>query len=376
MSKTESVLTKVLLILFISIFWNFIVPGLVAYWDDVFFSVGIKNKLDIIEGDLSEYSILGLKKFRDFEDKKARYEQKISDIEKELTSNNVAYGDIRNLINIKETYSKDLTELKRPVKIVPFFESQTQFYFTFITFFLGLCIFLANPPNSRKIDSFRLIAVTTVIYLSLQSTNWFRNFAVFEEFRPVFSFAHYDISRTSFYLQELRALVICFLISLLWRKWIVYHDHTIGSIKDYFQKEISIDNFNDLSSLVVSMFSLWQINMIIIVLAFFPWTFFYWNNFLSLGDNRFIISALFIHICWIISWSLISAPLIYTFYKWNSLKTAYLSQLSTNQSEERNIDRIIEFVKDNNPLTSFQLLGAGVVSVITFLLPLANLLFK
>lgn len=379
MSKTENFLKWLLIIIAMSIIWNFIIPGLVAYSDNVFSLEGIKERLNNMENKFPEYSKKSLEKLHSYEEKRKDYEQIISDIDNKVSfalKKNEGFSDVEILTRTKAIYEKELAELKKPVKIVSFYESQTQYYFSAITIFLSLCVFLIKPTILKKINWKKLIVLAITIYLCLQSTNWIRSFSVFDEFRPVFSYAHYDISPKSFFLQEIRAVTICFLISLLWQQWVIFQDETVQKVEKQYEKSFSIIGFNDYTNFVIEIFSLWQINLLVVVLAFFPWTFFYWNNFISLGDNRFIIPALFIHIIWVISWGLISAPLVYIFYKWTLFKAKSLALLSSESNKIKETEKKIDFVKELNPLSNFQLIGAGVASVISFLLPLVNLLFK
>jgi hypothetical protein len=203
-------------------------------------------------------------------------------------------------------------------------------------------------------------------------TNWLRNFAFYDEGRTIFSYVNYDISPLSFILQELRAIVMALLISVLWQQWMIYY----GEVKQQFSrwegKSSGLADISKRSHLVADMFNRWQLNSVLVVGAFLPWTFFYWQNTVALGDSRYVVAALAMHFYWAMSWVLISAPLIYTFHKWSLLKSEVLALASDNPDDSKNVDRRISFVRETNPLSSLQIVGAGVASVVSFLLPLLD----
>jgi hypothetical protein len=66
------------------------------------------------------------------------------------------------------------------------------------------------------------------------------------------------------------------------------------------------------------LFLQWQVCSIVLAGAFLPYTFFFWSYVIELRDNRYLAHALIMHGLWGVSWLLISLPLAWTWYEWNT----------------------------------------------------------
>lgn len=224
--------------------------------------------------------------------------------------------------------------------------------------------------------------LTLVFYAGWQVNDWLRYFVFNDELRTVFSFAHYDVSLVSSLLQEGRSLVIAFLIAYVCDQRIIYL-HEILKKNVHWEDDYTIGGFLERTDYVARLFNFWQGSMLFISLGFIPWTLFYWSTYsVAQRENRYIVAGIITHVVWIMLWVLISAPLAYVYYRWVDLKSNLMAFLVKKESEDTSNldwddrDRVSAFIKETNPLTTFQYIGAGIASLVSFFLPLINFLFE
>ena len=380
MSKIQKFIVKLLVIIILSFVWTFLIPLIAAQRDKVFSSDDLEKKVPP--------NTVVFTKLQVYKTKIDVYEKIIKATDEKIVSisnDEAKYGEVESLLKIKESYEKKIAGLKTPVKIVPFIESGTMYYYVALTIFLSFCVFLIRPNISKtEINKKKqlgwligIFVFTAIVWIAIQSNSWGRCINAFDEKRNVVSFSHCGISTSTFLLQQAHVWTIALLVILLCRLWIVFYDENVEKIKDWDngknEKWFNMNEFTNRTHYVIDMFNLWQMNIIVLVIAYLPWTFIYWNKE---QDSRFNISAIVLHFGWVILWGLISAPMIYTFNKWTVYKFHCLAFLVSNDSKDKEKDKITGFVKDANPLSNIQIIGASLASIISLLLPIINLLIK
>lgn len=374
-SETQKFIKRLRAIIIFGFVWTFLLPSLVAYYDNVLKAEDMADKIP-------RESIL-FKKLQEYDDKVKIYKNVIENTDKkidDILKNGANYNEIENLLKIKEFYEKRLTELKKPVKMVPFIESQTMYYQVVLTIFLSFCVFLINP-KMEETGKGRLkwlvekVFYALIIWIAIQFNSWGRCINAFDSQRDSIAFSHCDISKSSFWLQEVRVYVIALLLILLASLWINFYEKNIKRVENWDgSKGVSrfdVDEFANRTRYLMDMFNLWQKNIIVLIIAYIPWTFIHWNK---QPESRFIISAIGLHFGWVVLWGIISAPMIYTFNKWTIYRFQYLAFLSSSKDNEK--DKIISFVKESNPLSNVQIIGATLASIISLLLPIVTIFIK
>lgn len=363
----KTALKITILIIGLSLIWNFGVAGVVAYKEGVFYA-------NDVEGKLPSHSREALSKYDSYKKKRNNYIQIISEIDSQIENPSQIrenYGDVENLIKLRNLYREELSSLKSPISISPYYMNRP-LYITFIAYVsLGILTFLLMPTSLKGLNVRKVLTVGLLLYIGWMSTGWLRNFVFYDEGRTVFSFVNYDIGPVSFFLQELRLLGACILISAVWWGWIVYFDDVLKRLQDRDSEPTSLFELSEHAYIITRMFTRWQITSIVIVAAFLPWTYHYWMLIVRQGDSRYVIHALVMHGYWAVTWILTTVPLFYVYRKWSALKTAVLSKAVSSDTNGEP-DRTINIIKEISPLSNLQFAGASIVSVISFLLPLKD----
>ena len=325
-------LKTTILLITLSLIWNFVITGIVAYGEGVFYSKDVEVKLP-------GHSKEALSRYSAYKKTQGDYTQKISDIDSQITSllqRKETYSEVENLIKLRQLYKDELANLKSPIAINPFYGNRTVYYGFTGYICLGFLVLLLIPVSLRRLNLRKVLIVGLLLYVGWMSTGWLRNFIFYDEGRTVFSFLNYDIGHVSFFLQELRILGICLLISASWDGWMIYYRDVVEQLRGWDSETASLSRLSEHAHFITRMFSVWQISFIAIGAAFLPWTFHYWVTIMKLGDGRYVIQAFVMHIYWIITWTLATAPLIYAYGKWSTLKAAALGRrLIPNSTESR-----------------------------------------
>ena len=131
---------------------------------------------------------------------------------------------LSNLIAIRAALQSELGKSKPPIESQGFYLNSLMFLWPAIYLSLGLLVF-ALPPHSIRRESAASNRITMVFAFLLlwvlhRCITWARNFLFFRVGRTVYSETNFDISRMSFFTQEIMALVVCLLIIILWFQWI------------------------------------------------------------------------------------------------------------------------------------------------------------
>lgn len=227
-SKTNHYVGMAIMIAILGVIWNVIVPGVGAYIDRVFYYEDVESKFP-------HHSTKAAASYQAYKQSRDNYTQLISHADTQINhilKKGGENAELVNLLALRETYQREAVKLKSPILISPFYGNRSTYYFLVCCTFLSISIFLLNPEISRSLNKRKLVLFTLFIYIGLVFTNWLRNFAFYDEGRTIFSYVNYDISPLSFVLQELRAIVMALLISVLWQQWMIYY----GEVKQQFFK--------------------------------------------------------------------------------------------------------------------------------------------
>ena len=368
--SVQDSLAIIFIIVTVTLIWVFVIPGIVAYREQVFYTRDIETKIP-------KHSTSAVSSYDSYRKNQEAKRQAIAVIEVEISNllqrkeNNLA---IENLNKLRQTYKDELANLKAPITLSSYTIGRT-LYYTFVAYiFLGVSVCLLMPIRLRALNLRKIVLVGVAIYVGWMFTSWIRNFVVYDEGRTIFSFVNYDIGPRSFLLQEMRILVMSIFISALWQGWIKYFEVVREQVKNNSFKPQSLSSLSEYSYSITQMFNRWQLNSIALLGAFLPWTFLYWSNIVNYGDNRYLIPAFVVHIYWMVSWGLTTIPLIHAYNSWTAKKAKCLSD-AADSSNEKEPERSINLTREINPITTLEVFGAGLATVISFLLPFKDLVF-
>src|SRR5205823_1763715 len=118
--------------------------------------------------------------------------------------------------------------------------------------------------------------------------------------------------------------------------------------------------------------SRWQSHSLLLMVAFLPWSWFFWWSVTDLGDSRYIYTAILIHALWGISWLLLSLPLLYSWRAWSEYRLRLIGSTLGQSKDEA--DRSITVLREIQPISHLQLAAGSIATMVSFLLPLFQLI--
>lgn len=354
---------RILVIIAFSLCWNVMLPGIIAYVDNVFYKNDMEKKLP-------KHSKTTLQSYQKYTQSKISYINKIAIVDSQI---NVAINNenrnLQALLNLRNDYNGELTKLNSPIIVSAFYNNRSVYY-TLIAYIILCILLIIMPTRLRRVKATQNFALGIMLYIGWMFTSWMRNFIFFDEGRTIFSYVNFDISPVSFVFQELRTLGMCFLISTLWRGWDLYISDSYKAILNWRNQPNNLQKLTNYAVIVSRMFRFWQLNSIFVIVAFLPWTIFYWTNVIEMGDSRYVIPAIIMHLYWAITWVLISIPVIIAYNKWTNLKAKAIGTTARQLSTE--LDHTLNLLKEINPLTTLQIFGSGIISLFSFIYPLLD----
>src|ERR1022692_2522623 len=209
-------------IAFVSLILTVVIPGLVAWHNDVFYEKGLKAKF--AEKELKKKFVVKDRNLLD--DFETRQESRLKEmrmikevIEKQFRDPN----NKENLAAILERHAqiqKEYDAASYPIHFVPFFQNIQILLHPVLYTCLGCLVFLVRPPNC-SVSFFRTAAIALGIYLASKWPQYIRTFLfdTAEAGRMVVAYPNWDIDLASFIMQEMVGLGACILLAVIWKQW-------------------------------------------------------------------------------------------------------------------------------------------------------------
>jgi hypothetical protein len=116
------------------------------------------------------------------------------------------------------------------------------------------------------------------------------------------------------------------------------------------------------------MLRLWQLSSLLLALIFVPWSYFYWNNIVSVQDRRYLPAAIGIHLIWLFCWYKATRPLLLSLRNWRKMKLTALSTPGADHAAIKNIAEVALIEID------WQLISAGFGALRSLIVPLLKAL--
>ncbi|WP_448698157.1 hypothetical protein ACFGVR_15155 [Mucilaginibacter sp. AW1-3] len=326
---------KALLIILLSICWALLIPGYVAYRAHDFTGRDFKNRI-------SDSTILP--RIRD-----------VGGAEK-------YYKNGRPLVQPDNTVVK--------ISFSGFIDTQLNYIWVSTFALLGIFIFVLYPGWLKKSNKKHLLAVIVMIFLLFDGPVWFRNSAIGQHGRTIYSYVNPDIDCWSYLLQELRVFTFALLFGILLVIGESLQTESALLIAQ-FNQEPTLELCVNFSLDFRERFSQWQRNILLIIVLFLPWTWFYWKNITFYSDARYFFAALVFHSFWVISICLFTLPIVRMRKQWRRLKT----QMSLEYLQREKGDQIIH-LDYLEPYPKFQFLASFVTTLVSLLLPFVQVFLK
>src|SRR5258706_6785063 len=215
-SNPLKTVTYLISIALVSLFLGLFIRGYIAYSQGVFFERTLREKIPVSAKEQLE----GFDLFR----KERQGEiQKIDQLLTELLKDPANSNQIITLMEARERLTQEVKRLEPPIKLQPFYLSDTMFLWPWLYMCFGWIILLLRPPEVSLRQSFSkfhvILVLTLMLFVLYRWPTWLRNFVLGNEAQKVFAAANYAISPIYFYTQEVMILIVCFLLAVIWRQW-------------------------------------------------------------------------------------------------------------------------------------------------------------
>jgi hypothetical protein len=373
-SEPLSFLKAIFVLLLLTTIWIFILPGIVAWSNRVFYDDQVAKRMK--EPALSAYK----------EYQKQRGE--INEIEARLVEKleagaqgNAAGEEMRSLADSLKEVSGFRESLHPPVHPLGFSSDDSLIVFFVHFVFLGI-LYLLSARHGNRPDIATTLSIGLAIYLLFGWPNLLRNF-VFTTYSPsgsatgrtVFASLHWDIDRSGFLLQEARVLSMFLFDAVLWQLWMEHLRDVTEKTRDW-SFSAKLDDFGARASLLNTEFNRWQSHSLLLIGAFLPWTWFFWRKFSVQGDARYISTTVVMHIIWAISWLLLSLPTLETWRRWSDYRLKALNSIVRKETDDAEAERTLKLFIEASPVNSLKIFGTGAAGLASMLLPLAHVFFK
>jgi hypothetical protein len=193
----------------------------------------------------------------------------------------------------------------------------------------------------------------------------------------IYADANFDVSRAIFSVQEFLALLNTVLLVILWQLWMFHLQER--RTERIFNGETPLQRAFDYRGIAClgRTFVHWQICSLVLAAAFFPYTHFFWGYIFRAGDSRYIVHALIVHAVWLVSWILLSLPLVVTWLQWREVRARCLEALVSESSLGRTqIDETVSKLLSDDPVPGWNVVGSVGAGIALFVGPVVHTMFS
>lgn len=360
-------------ILVVSLMVGMVLPALIAHWNGVFYSQDLKQKIPSeVRLQLEEYGIWQ----EETRQKLAQIDEQLNNL---LTTNST--GEANDLLELRAFLQQSLSESNPPVILRPLYLHSLMYVFPTLYISLAILIFICNPvplsPWRYLTPSGKTLMYTLGIYVLFQWPVWMRNALHANDTRIIYSFAHVDISAASFFMQEINFLLFSFLLSVVWRQWSDCYLECQTGLKRMLNDN-SLENVLDHrhTKRVSQTYLHWQVSIVILSLGFIVLTSLYWDLVIRIGDSQYILHTVLFHTLWVITIGLISLPLYATWTAWITLRHKSYELMRKEIQDRTQMDAALRGLADVQPINAKNAVFSGTITLISFILPILQSVFK
>jgi hypothetical protein len=224
-----------------------------------------------------------------------------------------------------------------------------------------------------RTNSKRILFFALGILVFYRWPTWARNFIFNKEGRIFFGVANLDVDPAGFYAQESLGLVVCFLLAVIWTKWVLhfaeYNQELSKPISDPIAEALNWTRISQLSR----AFLHWQVSSVVLAGGFVPYLYFFWDAVLRQHDQRYWIAAISVQLLWATTWILITLPLAATLYAWHTLRAAATSAVGEAMLQNKEgMGSILDAIRELEPINPWNLATTSVVAFVSFVAPIVQ----
>ena len=390
----KSILSKVGIIAAVSTLLGVILPTYVAWLGGV---QGKAGTVSLVERKLTNLSPEGktrykyladaLECYRAFESTRAAEIKARREIAHMLSEYPVHAGHdekLPELLTAREALKKDLLAIP-PVSFSGYISTDIILLWPTSYFCLGCLIWILCPPGGSSGSARQFLhslPLALVLTLFLHSPTWARNFVFYNNGRKLFAVGNYDIWPLGFFMQELMYFVNNWLVATLWWQWIQYYDVRKNELKndaaerDSTARIVSAYDPSRIDRLSMTYLH-WQVTSVFLAGTFLMFSKTYWDFVIVLGDLRYVPHVVLVHSVWAISWTIISLPLVATWYTWKTSRDEVVSRIATDGSIDVKVSEVmLKAAAELQPIGPLNIVATSLVAIISFVLPFFQALVK
>ncbi len=266
-----------------------------------------------------------------------------------------APGEVPQLLTAHSGIYEQYKSIERRIRIAPFSNSQTCYYF-FVSYLLLFVLIKIQDTEDvtcfkKNCSNIHAIIIGVGLFIFFNWSNWLRNSPWGQAGRTLFSYSHLDISPLGFIIQELHVLGMMVLCGYVATNAI--RSNATNHLQD--PKEPYL-----IASTTRRRFELWQLQTLVLSIAFLPWTNFYWRIVTMIGESRYFPSAIGIHTIWALLWFLISLSAWRTYQAWNDFTTTASTFLNAEE---------LKSLLNLEPVSKSMFATTAVASTLSFIYP-------
>lgn len=369
-------LLTIFLVVSSSLILTLFVRGFIAKKAGVFYYSDVKARLPIdIQKKINEQDSLSI-----------RHKASVKFLDSRIDSLLECRGDektITALIDIKNKITDKENDSKVKIKVLPFYLDLNTFLWSWLYICFGLIIFLLNPSKlgfkGVFQQPFKLLMITTLLFVSYRWPTYFRNFILNTEAQTIFAAANYSVSHFYFYTQEVIIFILFILLSIIILQNVDYYYEVVSELNSekLTSQNCVIRLFNPITTERLSnIYRNWQITSVLLSLGFVFYSETFWKYVIQYNDFRYLPSAVIIHSIWVIVWIIISIPLLHVWHNWHLLKLECKESLQQQNDGKNNSDLTLQMIDGLQPIPSLNITVTSLTALISFLLPIVNSLHK
>ena len=354
-----------------------VIPGAIAYRRHVFFVEDMTKKMPPHgAGELAA-----------FEAEKAGLKKLLAKTDEALAK--MPAGQSSDFAKLVETRGAIVSELKlAKAPFVPqafVVNSLNQFYWPmFFTGFAWL-VTIFRPRTRGRFSlraAARILATGLATYLTYISPSWTRNFLAGEHARTIYTFVNWDVDHVSYLYQEVEHVALFLLIATAWWQWSRFLDERRQELLP-FKKGAARKRVLDpeLTARLSDTFAHWQVASSVLAATVFAILLFFWDNIGPRGDTRYLLSAFTLHAVSLITFGVVSLPLIVTWQCWSAARAAALAELSTAAQVATNegvarAELQLKLLVEARPVSMFGAATSGIVVAGSLIIPVLQSLLR
>ncbi len=317
------ILRKFAWIALLSVLVGAVLPGLVAFHEEVFYRDQTEQRVRSRKADAENA-------LEEFNKERTRINIEISVLDGKISVASPADNALPALVSLRQADQLQLQK-KPPISIQPFYLHVLMYFWPVMYCGLSTVIFIIRPCGSQR--SLRSMLRAPTLWLALGIFSGFVAPFVFRVFaapfaaqgRTVYAYCNPDISLISFLIQLFNFVLMSWLLAVIWSQWSESASEQRGALLQASDKAPAAD-FQLLSELS-RQFLRWQVTFVAISMGFATYTGVFWTQIVRNGDKRFWYEAIAAHGIWVITIVLTATPLGVTWGAWRRHKLRTITDL-------------------------------------------------